>query len=51
MKILYKKECEDCSIQAENEVLQDLLDRLRDILQVPDRTDICYHAEKIMKGR
>ncbi len=49
VKLLYKKECEDCSIQARNEVLHDILTELREILQVPEQGDIIKHAHKTMR--
>ena len=48
-KLLYKKECSDCPINAENEVLDDILSQLRVIIGVPDKADILDYARKTIK--
>jgi len=50
VKLLYKKECDDCSIQAENEVLDGILNELREITGCPEKVDIIKHTRELVKG-
>ena len=49
-RLYVRKECEDCSTRMEIEVLDEVLDKLRVILRVPEGKDIVHHAERIMKS-
>ena len=49
VKLLKRKECEDCTTQAEVEALDSIVDQLRDILMPPEGKDLIHHAKDIMK--